>query len=424
MKINKLEIENVKRVRALTLEPSASGLTVIGGRNGQGKTSVLDAIAWALGGEKYRPGNPTREGSVIPPSLKVELSNGIIVERKGKNSTLTVTDPKGEKAGQTLLDAFVEKLALDLPRFMQANNKEKADTLLKIIGVEDQLKELRTRESATYNRRHALGQIADQKMKFAKEMQHFPDVPLEPVSVSELIQQQQSILTKNGENQRKRQQAAQLQEAFDRQQAAIQELSAKLDALSREHVQTGKDLQVAKKSAEALQDESTAELEASIQNAETINNRVRANLEKVRAEQEAQQHKEEYEAMSAELEQIRLDIRNLLAGADLPLPDLSVNEAGELTYKGFGWGDMSSSEQLKVATAIVRKLNPDCGFVLVDKLEQLDLDTLKDFGAWLEAEGLQAIATRVSTGGECQIIIENGMALDAEPIKEWKEGTF
>lgn len=424
MKINKLEIENVKRVRALTLEPSANGLTVIGGRNGQGKTSVLDAIAWALGGEKYRPGSPVREGSVIPPSLKVELSNGIIVERKGKNSALTVTDPKGEKAGQTLLDAFVEKLALDLPRFMQANNKEKADTLLKIIGVEDQLKELRSQENATYNRRHALGQIADQKMKFAKEMAHYPDVPLEPVSVSELIKQQQEILTRNGENQRKRAQAVQLQETFERQQAEIQELSAKLDALSREHVQTGKDLQIAKKTADALQDESTAELEASIKNAETINNHVRANLEKVRAEKEAQEYKDTYDALSDALEQIRDDIRALLAGANLPLPELSVNEAGELTYKGFGWGDMSSSEQLKVATAIVRKLNPDCGFVLIDKLEMMDLDTLKDFGSWLEAEGLQAIATRVSTGGECQVIIEDGMAQGAEPAKTWKEGQF
>ena len=129
MKINKLEIENVKRVRALTLEPSQTGLTVIGGKNGQGKTSVLDAIAWALGGEKYRPANAAREGSVIPPNLRVELSNGIIVERKGKNSALTVTDPEGSKAGQQLLDAFVERLALDLPKFLQQSNKEKDDTL-------------------------------------------------------------------------------------------------------------------------------------------------------------------------------------------------------------------------------------------------------------------------------------------------------
>ncbi len=91
--INTLEIENVKRIKALRLEPSPTGLTVIGGNNGQGKTSVLDAIAWALGGEKFRPSNAQREGSVLPPHLKVTLSNGLVVERKGKNAVLTVTDP-------------------------------------------------------------------------------------------------------------------------------------------------------------------------------------------------------------------------------------------------------------------------------------------------------------------------------------------
>ena len=64
---------------------------------------------------------------------------------------------------------------------------------------------------------------------------------------------------------------------------------------------------------------------------------------------------------------------------------------------------------------IVRRLNPDCGFVLLDKLEQMDMTTLQEFSAWLEAEHLQAIATRVSTGSECQIIIEDGMVKDAEP---------
>ena len=49
------------------------------------------------------------------------------------------------------------------------------------------------------------------------------------------------------------------------------------------------------------------------------------------------------------------------------------------------------------------------GFVLMDKLEQMDLDTLKEFGEWLQKEGLQVIATRVSTGDECSVIIEDGM---------------
>ncbi|HBK54252.1 MAG TPA: chromosome segregation protein SMC, partial [Syntrophomonas wolfei] len=89
--------------------------------------------------------------------------------------------------------------------------------------------------------------------------------------------------------------------------------------------------------------------------------------------------------------------------------------------------------QLKVSTAIVRKLNPKCGFVLLDKLEQMDVDTLKEFGEWLEQEGLQAIVTRVSTGDECSIIIEDGYVageriLDDEAPKmevpKWKAGEF
>ena len=78
IKINKLEIENVKRVKAVKIEPTANGLTILGGKNYQGKTSVLDSIAWALGGEKFRPSEPQREGSVIPPNLHIVMSNGLV----------------------------------------------------------------------------------------------------------------------------------------------------------------------------------------------------------------------------------------------------------------------------------------------------------------------------------------------------------
>ena len=120
---------------------------------------------------------------------------------------------------------------------------------------------------------------------------------------------------------------------------------------------------------------------------------------------------------------------DLLDHADLPLPELKVDD-GKLLYKRQQWDNMSGSDQLKVATAIVRKLNPNCGFVLIDKLEQMDLKTLKEFGAWLEGEGLQVIATRVSSGDECSIIIEDGYAVGTEipsvpeAPKAWKKGEF
>lgn len=422
IKINKLEIENVKRVKAVKMEPTANGLTIIGGNNNQGKTSILDAIAWALGGEKFRPSQAKNNDSVIPPHLHIVLNNGLVVERKGKNSDLKVTDPEGNKGGQQLLNEFVEQLALNLPKFMEANGKEKADTLLKIIGVGDRLAQMEQQEKELYNRRLAIGQIADQKEKFAKEQPYFPEAPKELISASELIKQQQEILAKNGENQRKRENLHQLEQEYQR-------INEQLEELVKRQALISSDLETARKSAENLLDESTAELEASISNLEEINRKVRANLDKDKAEEDALEYRNQYRKLTEDIEEVRKNKKELLNNADLPLPELSIEE-GELIYKGQKWDNMSGSDRLKVSTAIVRKLNPKCGFVLLDKLEQMDMITLNEFGTWLQQEGLQAIATRVSMGDECSIIIEDGYVagmIGAEAVeekKEWKAGEF
>lgn len=418
--INHLELENVKKIKAVQLTPAQTGLTIIGGRNNQGKSSVLDAIAWALGGEKYRPSQAQREGSVLPPHLKLTLSNGLVAERSGKNGSLKVTDPTGKKGGQQILNEFVEQLALDLPKFLAAPEREKAEILLQVIGVGDQLAALDRQAAELYNRRHAVGQIADQKTKYAKEMVLYEGVPDAPVSAKELILQQQAILAENGENQRKRERASKLAAEKD-------ELERQMKALKDRYEMVCRDYGIACQSAEDLQDRSTAELEASILTIDEINRKVRANLDREKAEEEAAGCREEYNSLSRQLAAVREERRALLDGAALPLPGLSV-EDGKLTYHGMRWDSLSGSDQLRVATAIVRAVNPQCGFVLLDKLEQMDLDTLEDFGRWLEEEGLQVIATRVSTGGECSVIVEDGQAVaESAPIRQtpppWTGGT-
>ena len=439
VKITALEAENVKRIKAVALTPAPTGLTLVGGNNNQGQTSVLDALAWALGGEKFRPNAAQRDGAVAPAHLRVTLSNGVVVERKGKNSSLTVTDPTGRRSGQQLLNAFVEPLALDLPRFMEASDKEKADILLRIIGIGNEL-HLRDMEiKSIYDKRTFTGQLAQQKKHFADELISYPDAPEQPLSASDLIRRQQDILARNGENQRLRQQAQELarqeQQCLDelkRTRERIAELEKLREELDTKHTKLFNQRKNAEKTVDQLQDESTAELEASIQSIEETNRKVRANLEKARAEDEAAKYASDYDKLTDALEQKRKERLALLNGADLPLPELSV-EDGALTYKGKRWRDMSGSDQLRVAAAIVRRLNPDCGFVLLDKLEQMDMTTLEEFGHWLEAEGLQAIATRVSTGSECQIIIEDGMVkgadlpvLSAAPAqtRTWTKGAF
>lgn len=153
VKINQLELENVKRIKAIKVEPTQNGLTIVGGNNNQGKTSVLDAIAWALGGNKFKPSQPNREGSVLPPNLKITLNNGLIVTRTGKNSSLKVTDPEGSKSGQQILNKLIGEMALNVPKFMASSDKEKANTLLKIIGVGPQLMELERQEKEAYQDR-------------------------------------------------------------------------------------------------------------------------------------------------------------------------------------------------------------------------------------------------------------------------------
>lgn len=426
VKINKLEIENVKRVKAVTIEPTSNGLTILGGNNNQGKTSVLDAIAWALGGNKYKPSKPARDGSMNPPTLRLELSNGLIVERKGKNSDLKVTDPSGQKAGQQLLDSFVEELALNLPKFIESSAKDKANTLLQIIGVGEKLWELDRKEEQLYNERRAIGQIADQKKKYAAEQPQYPEAPNELVSIADLIHEQQEILARNGENARKRQNRENIVNEMHLSEARLKQLKEQLAQEEAIHDKLMGDYVEANKSIEDLVDESTEEIENSIANIEEINRKVRANLDKEKAEEDAKQYGSQYDQLTKEIQDVRDERTSLLDSADLPLPGLSV-EDGELVFEGQKWDNMSGSQQLRVSTAIVRKLKPECGFVLLDKLEQMDIPTLNEFGKWLESEGLQAIATRVSSGEECQIIIEDGYVVsdtvtpfqDTEPTNKW-----
>lgn len=238
------------------------------------------------------------------------------------------------------------------------------------------------------------------KKKHAADLPTWTDVPENPISASELIMQQQTILQKNAENQRLRAEYNRCEEAVVKAKMELQEAKQILAKAEYNFTQ-------AKRSAEDLHDESTAELEQNLKEIEIINSKVRDNLIKSQAEQEAADLSRQYDELTEQIENIRQARQELLDNADLPLPGLSV-ENGNLLYHGKAWDCMSSSEQLRVATAIVRCLKPECGFVLLDKLEQMDMQTLTEFGEWLENEHLQAIATRVSTGYKCSIIIEDG----------------
>ena len=422
VKILGLEVENLKRVRAVSLDCSGDALTVIGGRNGQGKTSVLDGIMWALGGDRFKPSQPVHEGA-DEAYIKVSLDNGITVERKGVNGSLKVTSSTG-KGGQALLNEFVNLFALNLPRFMSATGTEKARMLLDAYpDFGTALQRLNEEAKRMYDERHAVGQVADRKAKYASELPFDPAAPESPLSGSEMAKRLQDALSRNARNDAMRRDAARASEqllmAEERQRMAskrVAELEAALSAAERdcdaavEAVGRAKaSAAAAKATAAELQDEDTTAIKRELEQIDALNARVRANESKRNAEAEAEHLRDQYQEMSRKLEEIRNERIALLSTVEMPLDGLSIDEDGELIFRGQRWDCMSGAEQLRVSAAICAAMKPECGFVLLDRLECMDTVTLREFGRWLEARGLQAIGTRVSTGDECSILIEDGV---------------
>lgn len=404
VKITSLQLENVKRVRALSLMPTEDGLTVIGGRNGQGKTSVLDAIAYALGGETFRPPQVQNSQGISPATIIVKLDNGLVVTRTGKNCALKVTDPTGARSGQKLLDSFIEKLALDLPKFLASRPQEKAQVILKTLGIEERLQELANRENIATEERRTARTKCDLLEKQAQGMQEYPEVTGE-VDVLELMSEIEQL---NGLN-------ASIQDAKVRLEALEEEktdLQRRMDEIAQ-RMKDIDDSKIALYEMASREPADTSSLKEELANATDNNAKHKANMDKRKAYEAYEEAASELRGCDLEVEIIRGERRELLKSVEMPLPGLTV-EDGELVYKGQKWDNMSTAEQYMVAISICHCLNPKCGFVLIDRLETFDLEQMILLDTWLRQHNLQAIATRVSTGDECSLIIEDGIAKQEE----------
>lgn len=162
VKIYTFVVENLKRVQLVVCNPTLDGLTVIGGRCQEGKTSNLDGIAWALGGDRFKPSDPVHEGAE-QAYVKVTLSNGLTVERSGRSGALKVSGPG--KGGQALLNEFISEFALDLPKFMEARGTVRSNMLLECFpGLGPQITKLNAQIKRAYGRasgacNHAAGML-------------------------------------------------------------------------------------------------------------------------------------------------------------------------------------------------------------------------------------------------------------------------
>ena len=430
VKIVSFDIENVKRVQAVRVTPTETGLTTIGGDNRQGKTSCLDAIMSALGGEKYSPNDPIRDGSKKAQVI-VKLSNGITVTRlfTDKGTYLKIDAPHSNKSGQGLLNEFINSFALNLSSFLTATDKARADIVLEIIGVD--LTPFDEKSAKLEADRLAVGRLEVKAKGHAESMPYDEPAGTTLLTPTDIMAELERMVNANAKNREIREKAEAWEANIKRQNEKFKDAQERtLDAKKRlERAEAAgkeqyhiicnmkEDYKKAIEASENLKDEDTSELKTKLAEIDAMNARIRQNLERDKAFEDVATNHEEYLNLQHQIENIRDEKQALLNGAHMPLEELSV-ENSILTYKGHAWDCMSHAEQLVAATAICQAINPNMGFVLIDKLESMDIKTLNEFGAWLEKEELQAITTRVSKGSENSVIIEDGLVVGQVPKTE------
>lgn len=427
MKIIELRSENVKKVRAVQIRPDGAVVT-IKGNNGAGKTSVLDSIAYALGGQHLQPPMVIREGE---SRAKVSLDLGeLTVERRWtkSGSTLTVKSRDGAlfPSPQKMLDGLVGKLSFDPLSFLRLEPKAQAEALRKLVGLD--FTDLDRMRAQTFEKRTAVNRDAE-AVRIEISANPIPEgTPTEAVDVSALLDQQAQLQRVAAANEEVRREArAACDRTVDRRMAVaraiqrVEEIEAALekaklerDACSVALVGAAEEESRCREAVAKIVEPDLAGVRAKIANAAATNAAVerRAIREKRGARLAALLG--QAEQLTAELATVDREKAEALAGAKFPVPGLAFGDDG-ITLRGIPLVQASAAEQLRVSLAMGLALNPKLKVILIRDGSLLDEKSLAVVGEMAEAAGAQVWLERVGKGGEVGVVIEDGHVAGDEP---------
>lgn len=430
MKIISLTAENVKRLKAVEIRPDGA-MVVIGGKNGAGKSSILDAIEMALGGRDRAPAVPIRRGE-SEASVVLELDD-LIVRRtftESGNSYLKVENKEGAqfKSPQAILDKLVGTLSFDPLEFSRMAPREQLATLKALVGLD--FSELDRKRAEVFQARAETNRAARDLRGALNNMNWHLDSPGEEVSAKVLMEELRAAREINQANQRQRSELEKRRQEVQAKQGRLAEVRNEIKALEQKirdlqslagqieaDIEAGID--AGKRFAEqveALRDVDLAAIEARIAEADEVNTRVRENKAFSDVDLKAEQTEAKAEALTREIEAIDQQKAEALAAAKFPIPGMSFDENGVL-LNGLPFAQASSAEQLRASVAMGLALNPKLKVLLIRDGSLLDADSLRMVSEMAAAADGQCWVERVSEGDEVSVIIEDGTVKGAH-LKE------
>lgn len=419
MKIVTFKAENIQRLEAVEITPR-SPVVVVGGKNGHGKTSTLDAIAMAIGGKSLMSEKPVRQGAK-GGLVELTLDDDLVVRRTftpNGDSRLVVSNAKGAaySSPQAVLDRLTSKISFDPLAFKSLKAREQAETLRRLVGLD--LAELDGERASVYSERTEVNRRVIALKAKLETTPHYDDAPEKPVDVSELmaemddLQRLQQKIDRCVENSRSfRLDAKRLEDKIDDAEqriAKLQDEVVKLTSARQHSLERAKDAEafIASSGREAVFDQA-ASVRTRIVTAQEQNKKLEANEQRVLLAQNVAQMEQRSEALTESLERIDTEKATRLAAADFPIDGLSVDEEG-VTLSGIPFAQLSAAEQLRISTAIGIKLNPTLRVLLIRDGSLLDDDNLALLAGMAAEHDAQVWLERVGDGKEVSVVIEDG----------------
>lgn len=429
-RIVQLTSENVKRVSAVKISPQGN-LVVIGGDNAQGKSSVLDSIAMALGGGDEIPAKPVRIGEE-KARIVAELDNGLIIKRTftaAGGTALVVENKEGARypSPQAMLDGLTGRLSFDPLAFTRLDAKKRAETLRRLLNLN--FAALDTKRKALYDERTLLNKNIARVQLLAEAMPFHGDAPKEPVSTADVLQELENAKQHNAQRKGLEDEAHHRTEVVEdcaqgRAEVArrISDLEAALAAARKELAEYDEAMpphvaaeQEAKKALAEFVSVDEAPIRQKLADASLTNKKVHENTLRADAFDALKRHQNDAAALTAAIEVIDKEKADQLAAAPFPIVGLSFDENG-VTFNGLPFEQSSAAEQLRVSVAIGAALNPKLRVMLVRDGSLLDEKSMGLLAELAEQHNLQVWIERVSKGKECSVIIEDGAV--AAPVVE------
>lgn len=426
MKIIKLTAENVKRLKAIEITPEGN-MIVVGGENDQGKTSVLDSIAMAIGGGKYIPGKPVRKGA--DKAVIIAETEDLIITRtitKEGGGALRVGTKEGMlyQSPQTVLDALTGQLTFDPLVFSSMKTEKQLETLKMLVGLD--FSKLETERACLYDERTDVNREGKRLAGALESMPVFPDAPNKPIIVSELMNE---LAKRQAHNHAIENAEAELNDY----QAGTAEFSADIEVINKAIKESQRQLAEQQKRLIACKqtlksrgvketlmegkigDMTPANLEeitAQVTSADHVNNQIRANEAKAKVESRLTKLRAESGILVDNIANIDSDKEKQLSEATFPIEGLSFDATGVL-FNDIPWDQLSSSEQLKISTAMGFAMNPKLKVLLIRDGSLLDDRNLKLLAEMAKKEDAQIWVERVGEGQEVSVIIEDGEVKNA-----------